>query len=149
MVTPVHAPKPIWTAADTLIGGILTRAAGAYVDEPDDSALTDVMLSFDVNGGSRSLVLSAVPENDAIDVAVLDDVNEWFAADRPHASREPLTFFQRFLTTRLTSLWICESAHNYADAVDLALGDLNYPTTKVLCISSELKLFSIVPDTGA
>jgi len=73
------------------------------------------------------------------------DIEAWLQQepDSNSLSLEQCSILSAIEGKLLTNVWQCQSAHDYVDAIDFGFGDLNYPTVKVFCITSELHLMSI------
>lgn len=100
-----------------------------------------IVFEFDL----QCLILKAERDTDTISVHVSPDVNEWLKQESSSGplSLESCHFLTSLETKMLTNVWQCQSDDDYLDAIDLGFGDLNFPTVKVFCITSELHLLSI------
>ena len=129
-----------FTDARALIGRQLLGAWEFWAK--DDEARAAV--AFELEGGV--LVAWADPDSDAIELEVLDRVDAWHCSSWP---RDMLTCeragrpIRELVGRALSDLWLCTSSEDHHDGVDVALGDLLFPSIKLLVAGSELHVLAI------
>jgi Family of unknown function (DUF6334) len=127
---------------DQFIGLSLTDVLDIILrDRGGDAMLVAVCFCFE----SDYLIFYSNPDDDTISAAKVPNITEWVSA-RPGAgelSIQKNADASQVFGRCMCNFWECYGQPEYVDAVDLGIGDLNYPTMKLLCSGSELHIFTI------
>jgi|SRR5690606_38922660 len=126
------------------VGKKVVQATRLRLRRDEEHFVYAVALRF----GSEVLILKAESDNDTLSAHYATSINDWLQAQpESHAlSVESCEVLSQFEGGLLTNVWTCQSDDDYVDAIDFGLGDLNYPTVKLFCITSEIHVMLIQRD---